>query len=377
MIKELLDYVSKIENVEEKINIINDIKKWLHEISPFKNEPVDCVLWIKNTWVTSNDYNPNKVAPPEMELLEVSIMNDWYTQPIVWRETNKDWESVFEIIDWFHRHRVWKESKVVNNRVIWYLPIVNIRKDQEDKNNRIASTIRHNRARGKHQIDAMSEIVIELKNRNWKNERIAKELWMDEDEVLRLLQISWLQEMFSSDDFSKARVSDDDVDWFAWLDDTLDDEFIKWVRVVNVDDPDRIFHTYDKRECYKNWFYKQNVEWKTKNQLEIEFSDFFKQEWLFEKVGNSVIDEWVFSCEHYLTNKCMNRIAWIWQACVCYSTHIPNKYSSWWFLLDRETQQKNNLIALDIINKRMVKNGRQEITMKEAMWWVDRQVNIY
>jgi hypothetical protein len=309
-----------------------------------------------------------------MELLEISIMNDWYTQPIVW--WGRD-DNVFEIIDWFHRHRVGKESKIVSKWLMWYLPVVNVRKAQQDKNDRIASTIRHNRARWKHKVDAMSEIVIELKNRNRRNERIAKELGMDEDEVLRLLQISWLQEMFMDDDFSRAWVSDDEIEWFVWLDDTLDDEFIKWVRTVNVEDPDRIFHTYDKWECFKNWFYKQTIEWKNRDLLETEFAEFFKQDWLFEITWNKVILERKNSCEHYLTNKCMNRIAWMWQAAVCYHTRIPNKFSSGWFLLDIDTQQKNNQIALNIINTRMKNNNRQEITMKDAMGWVDRQVSIY
>ena len=157
--------------------------------------------------VKSNDYNPNSVAPPEMELLEVSIMNDGYTQPIVgWKQ-----DDLVEVVDGFHRHRVGKESDVVNQRVQGYLPVVNIRNSQSGKNDRIASTIRHNRARGKHQVNAMSEIVIELKNRNWTNKRIAKQLGMDEEEVLRLCQVSGLEHLFSDNDFSQA--------WEAEIDD--------------------------------------------------------------------------------------------------------------------------------------------------------------
>ena len=171
----LLDKMSE----DERIESINEIKKALHQISPFRNEPVDCVTWVKSDKVVANEYNPNKVAPPEMELLEVSIMNDGYTQPIVtWPTDDK-----IEVVDGFHRSRVGKESKIVSHRVKGYLPTVEIRSEQSGKNDRIASTIRHNRARGKHQVDAMSEIVIELKNRNWTNKRIAKQLGMDEEEV--------------------------------------------------------------------------------------------------------------------------------------------------------------------------------------------------
>jgi hypothetical protein len=164
----------KIESFDlhEKIKYINEIRYFIHNLSPFKNEPVDYVEWIINSDVVSNDYNPNKVAPPEMELLELSIMNDGYTQPIVtW--VNPDKEKV-EVIDGFHRNRVGKESKVVSKRVLGYLPIVGIRKEQQDKNDRIASTIRHNRARGKHKVESMSDIVVDLKKRNWSDEKISK-----------------------------------------------------------------------------------------------------------------------------------------------------------------------------------------------------------
>ena len=145
--------------LNEKVDFINKLRVDIHELSPFKNEPVDLVQWVKSDNIVANDYNPNKVAPPEMELLELSILNDGYTQPIVtW--VNPDKEKI-EVIDGFHRNRVGKESKVVNARIFGYLPVVGIRKEQNDKNDRIASTIRHNRARGKHQVNAMSEIVIE------------------------------------------------------------------------------------------------------------------------------------------------------------------------------------------------------------------------
>lgn len=185
---------------DELIEALNYIRERLHEISPFKNEPVDFVKWVPITKVVANDYNPNSVAPPEMQLLEISIINDGYTQPIVTWPT----ASTIEVIDGFHRNRVGRESKEVAKRIQGYLPTVIIRKEREGKGDRIASTIRHNRARGKHQVSAMSDIVIELKKRNWSEARIGKELGMDEDEILRLCQISGLAEAFENDDFSKA-----------------------------------------------------------------------------------------------------------------------------------------------------------------------------
>jgi ParB-like chromosome segregation protein Spo0J len=209
-IKDQIKSILDNSNESEKIDYINSIREFIHALSPFKNEPVDFVKWVKNDIVIANDYNPNAVAPPEMELLEISIHNDGYTQPIVtWPRKDK-----VEVIDGFHRHRVGKESKVINQRIMGYLPTVIIRKEQESKNDRIASTIRHNRARGKHVVNAMSDIVLELKKRNWSDARVGKELGMDADEVLRLCQISGLSEAFENEDFSEAWVSeifDDDV----------------------------------------------------------------------------------------------------------------------------------------------------------------------
>lgn len=201
--KEILKGIKALQALplEERVDSINEIKKALHEISPFKDEPVDCVLWVKNETVYANDYNPNSVAPPEMELLRLSISNDGYTQPIVSME---DDNGKREVIDGFHRNRVGKECEDVLERVKGYLPVVTIRESQSDRNNRVASTIRHNRARGKHRIDSMSEIVVDLRKRNWSPKKIGKELGMEQDEVLRLTQISGITEMFKDKEFSKA-----------------------------------------------------------------------------------------------------------------------------------------------------------------------------
>lgn len=183
-----------------KIEAINAIRMELAKHSPFNTEPVDCVQWIKNTEIQSNDYNPNTVAPPEMKLLELSIQEDGYTQPIVsWPDKDK-----YTVIDGFHRHRVGKESKIIQKRVHGYLPLVIINSDRSDRSDRMASTIRHNRARGKHGVDSMSDIVVELKKRNRSDKWIADHLGMTEDEILRLSQVSGLVELFSNSEFSKS-----------------------------------------------------------------------------------------------------------------------------------------------------------------------------
>jgi len=192
--------------LDEKVEAINTLKVMLHEISPFNTEPVDCVLWVKNDTVHANDYNPNSVAPPEMELLRLSISNDGYTQPIVSMDNS---DGTREVIDGFHRNRVGKECSDIQSRVHGYLPVVTIRKSQEGINDRVASTIRHNRARGKHRVESMSEIVADLKKRNWSDKKIGKELGMDQDEVLRLAQLTGLTELFQDREFSNAWESEE------------------------------------------------------------------------------------------------------------------------------------------------------------------------
>jgi ParB-like chromosome segregation protein Spo0J len=201
LLNELIEQIDALD-LHNKIRFINSVKIKLHEISPMRSEPVDCVLWVKNDSVHANDYNPNSVAPPEMELLRLSIESDGYTQPIV--SMLEDDLETREVIDGFHRNRVGKECSEIQKRVHGYLPVVTINEDRTKINDRVASTIRHNRARGKHKIDAMSDIVIDLKKRNWSDAKISKNLGMDADEVLRLCQIGGLVELFSDKEFSKA-----------------------------------------------------------------------------------------------------------------------------------------------------------------------------
>lgn len=184
----------------EKIEALNGARIKLHEVSPFRAEPIDCVLWVQADAVGANDYNPNSVAPPEMDLLRLSIRADGYTQPIV---GFRDGERI-EVVDGFHRNRVGKECPDVRKRIKGYLPVVVIKDSRAGKADRMASTIRHNRARGKHGVPEMSKIVVELKRRMWTDAKIAKELGMSEDEVLRLKQVTGLAAAFADREFSKS-----------------------------------------------------------------------------------------------------------------------------------------------------------------------------
>lgn len=199
MLEETLKYSLNLP-IAERVNLINRIRALTHAYSPFASEPVDCVLWQPSESLRANDYNPNSVAPPEMKLLELSILEDGYTQPIVgWRDKDS-----IEVVDGFHRNRVGRESADVRARIHGYLPVVIANQERLEKGDRMASTIRHNRARGKHKVEAMSDIVIELKKRNWSDEKIANNLGMEPDEVLRLCQMSGLSELFSDEEFSMS-----------------------------------------------------------------------------------------------------------------------------------------------------------------------------
>lgn len=162
--------------------------------------PVYNVLAVPIEKVRANSYNPNSVAPPEMKLLETSIWEDGYTMPVVCYYLPDD--DVYEIVDGFHRYTVLKTSNRVRERENGLLPVVVIDKDQS---NRMASTIRHNRARGSHSIDLMVNIVSELKSSGMSDAWIMKHIGMDADEILRLKQLSGLAELFKDKEFSNSK----------------------------------------------------------------------------------------------------------------------------------------------------------------------------
>jgi ParB-like chromosome segregation protein Spo0J len=200
LVERLAEAIDALDTIEAKIDALNRARARLHEISPFRNEPIDLVLWVRAENVGGNDYNPNTVAPPEMRLLQHSIEADGYTQPIVAHRVD-DRE---EIVDGFHRHRCGKEIPAIRERVRGYLPITRIGVDRSGRADRIAATIRHNRARGAHGVERMSDIVRMLHLAGWPDEKIQQELGMQLDEVLRLKQITGLAALFADREFSEA-----------------------------------------------------------------------------------------------------------------------------------------------------------------------------
>jgi ParB-like chromosome segregation protein Spo0J len=361
---------------EDRVATINALRMAIHKHSPFSSEPVDYVQWVKTSEIAANDYNPNSVAPPEMKLLVRSILQDGYTQPIVaWLNG-----AGYEVVDGFHRNRVGRENEDIAKRIHGYLPLAVINTDRAERGDRMAATIRHNRARGKHKVEGMSDIVVELKRRNWSDERIGRELGMEQDEVLRLCQITGLADLFSDQEFSKSWDVEGEVnesDFQELTDDvsTFGEEATKF-RTVNTSDESRIFHTYDKWECYKSGFYDNFKTGMTKQECEEAYRVFLADIPKFADTLEHVITEWKHSCEHYLTNVAMNRIAWLGQAAASYAIKIPSVFRSGFNLLTEEQQKVANETALTYLNKWLLANNRTVVSMAEAMSY-DRQSVIY
>ena len=196
----LVDLKKEYNQATDKIEFINTIRKWLHkELSTLSTQPIDCVLWVPIEQVQANDYNPNSVAKVEMQLLYISILQDGYTQPIVTIYDKKI--DKYIIVDGFHRYFVCKNNKDIFDRNRGMLPIVVIDKDIND---RMASTIRHNRARGKHSIKGMSHMVFEMLDNGWSDENICNQLGLEAEELLRLKHITGFSKLFENIEYSKA-----------------------------------------------------------------------------------------------------------------------------------------------------------------------------
>lgn len=194
----IVNSIDKLQDINKKVEILNTVRKKLSAVSPFEEEPCDCVLWVKQEDVQANEYNPNHVAAPEMKLLYESIKSDGYTMPIVTYDLGN---GKREIVDGFHRNRVGREHPDIKKRIHGYLPVSTIEKPEDE---RIGSTIRHNRARGTHGIRPMSDIVLDLSKMGWSDAKICQKLGMDLDEVIRLKQITGLKEAFMNHEFSKS-----------------------------------------------------------------------------------------------------------------------------------------------------------------------------
>lgn len=186
-------------DIHEKVKIYNEINQQLYDWLGLEH-PVLNIQLIKAEQLQGNDYNPNKVAPPEMKLLKLSIKKDGVTMPVVVsNQENK--KKPFVVVDGFHRTTVIQTDKEINKSLSGYVPTSRLNKSFED---RITATVRHNMARGTHQVELSAKLVAMLKKHNWTNARIGMELGMDADEVLRLKQITGLAELFKDKEFSNS-----------------------------------------------------------------------------------------------------------------------------------------------------------------------------
>lgn len=181
------------------INSIETLKEWLHNVSPLKEQPIDRVRWVPIEKVQANDYNPNSVAGKEMSLLYTSIKHDGYTQPVVTIYDEKI--DKYIIVDGFHRYFTCKNKQDILERNLGMLPIVVL---NSDINNRMASTVRHNRARGEHSINGMSNMVYEMLKNGWQDHDICNELGMEPEELLKLKHITGFSKLFKDKEFTKA-----------------------------------------------------------------------------------------------------------------------------------------------------------------------------
>jgi ParB-like chromosome segregation protein Spo0J len=201
MVKALLAWVAGL-SPENRLTAIETLRKALHELSPVKAMPVDYVRWVPIAKVTPNDYNPNSVARVEMQLLVTSILHDGYTQPVV---TIYDAErDTFVIVDGFHRYFCMKMNEQVRALTGGLLPVVVIDKGLND---RMASTIRHNRARGKHSVQGMASLVFNMLDGGWSDAEICNELGMEPEELLRLKHITGFSKLFADREYNKAWVT--------------------------------------------------------------------------------------------------------------------------------------------------------------------------
>lgn len=196
MIKEIENY---IKNSSDPVATIEEIKELLHNLSPLKSQPINFVRWVPIEMVQANDYNPNSVATIEMKLLYTSISHDGYTQPVVtiWDESIQK----YVIVDGFHRYTTMRQNQDIREKNMGLLPIVVIDKEIND---RMASTVRHNRARGKHSISGMSSMVFSMLENGWKDADICNELGMEPEELLRLKHLTGFSKLFENVEYRKA-----------------------------------------------------------------------------------------------------------------------------------------------------------------------------
>jgi hypothetical protein len=195
----VLAQIESITDAREKIDTIQAVKERINRLSPVDTQPINNVLWVPIDKVSPNDYNPNKVAKIEMGLLYTSIKHDGYTQPVV--TIYDEQQDMYVIVDGFHRYFTCKTNKDIRERNHGLLPIVVIAKDIND---RMASTVRHNRARGKHSVTGMSNMVFSMLENGWTDAEICNHLGMQPEEILKLKHITGFSKLWQDVTYRNA-----------------------------------------------------------------------------------------------------------------------------------------------------------------------------
>lgn len=191
--------ITSEDDQHARMQAINAVRAFLHSLSPVQAQPVDLVQWVPIDKVEANDYNPNAVAPIEMRLLYVSVEHDGYTQPVV--TVYDAARDKYVIVDGFHRYYTMLSNPDIIARTLGLLPVVVIAKDI---NERMAATVRHNRARGKHSVNGMANMVFNMLENGWSDAEICNELGMEPEELLRLKHVTGFSKLFADVEYSRA-----------------------------------------------------------------------------------------------------------------------------------------------------------------------------
>lgn len=201
----LKEEISSVGDVDDKIDLLNEVRLDLREVSPLKHHPADCVVWERSKEIEAQRINPNQTAPPEMELLYQSIKNDGFTMSVV---AFRQPDGAIRVVDGFHRRQIERTHSDISESTFHRIPLSLIRESQSEEGDRMASTIRHNRARGSHNVELMSTIVAELVEMGKSDRWIQQHIGMSPDELLRLKQITGVASLFENRDFSDSWEAD-------------------------------------------------------------------------------------------------------------------------------------------------------------------------
>jgi ParB-like chromosome segregation protein Spo0J len=200
-IKALIAQTLEGKDINQSVEIINELRAFIHEFSPMKCEPCDFIRWVKVEKVSPNDYNPNSTAGKEMNLLYISIKEDGITMPIVTIQDGED----YTIVDGFHRYFTCKTMDDLKERMNGYLPITVINKSLEE---RIAATVRHNRARGSHSVQGMSNLVFKMLQEGVSDDQICNKLGLDATELVKLKHITGYSKLYENVEYGKSWTTD-------------------------------------------------------------------------------------------------------------------------------------------------------------------------